>query len=149
MNSKILFITVFISNIAFGAVVTLPYTLKITNTKETTSLVCKSAKKLCDRGLEHHVAMSKVEKSLQENISANEIMVQNILASLKILKESDIVSFIAQESLKNKKVDFSSYETLIALTQNNSRLLLDKELLAKIEKLTMLNEQVKNMSVTL
>ena len=65
------------------------------------------------------------------------------------LKESDIVSFIAQESLKNKKVDFSSYETLISLTQNNSQLLLDKELLAKIEKLSMLNEQVKNMSVTL
>lgn len=149
MNNKILFITVLISNIAFGAVITIPHTLNTTNTKETQNLACKSAQKLYDRGLEHNIAMSKVQNSLQDNMNTNEIMAQNILASLKGVKEADIVSFIAQESLKNQKVDLSSYETLIALAQQSSRLLLDKELLTKIEKLSLLNEQVKKTSVVL
>ena len=143
MNNKILFITVFISNIAFGAVLSLPNTTKLTNTKNTNRIVQKSAQKLYNRGLERNIATSKIEASLQNTPDTTQMMAQNILASLPILKEDDITSFIAHASLHNKTLDLSSYEDIIALMQHHSPTLLDKEIVQKIEKVSNENERLK------
>ena len=143
MNNKILFITVFISNIAFGAVLSLPNTTKLTNTKNTNRIVQKSAQKLYNRGLERNIATSKIEASLQNTPHITQMMAQNILASLPILKEDDIASFIAHASLHNKTIDLSSYEDIIALIQHHSPTLLDKEIVQKIEKVSNENERLK------
>ena len=143
MNNKILFITVFISNIAFGAILSLPKTIKITNIKNTNRIVQKSAQKLCNKGLERNIVTSKIEASLQNTPDITQMMAQNILASLPTLKEDDIASFIADASLHNKTLDLSSYEDIIALMQHHSPTLLDKEIVQKIEKVSNENERLK------
>lgn len=143
MNNKILFITVFISNIAFGAVLSLPNTIKLTNTKNTNRVVQKSAQKLYNKGLERNIATSKIEASLQNSPHITQMMAQNILASLAGLKEDDIASFIAHASLHKQTVDLSAYEDIIALVQQHSPILLDKELAQKIEKVSNENERLK------
>jgi len=145
MNNKILIITVFISNIAFGAILSLPTTLKTINTKNTSRISNKVVAQLSNRGLEKDVARIKVNTSLVNNEETNELMAQNILKSIQILKESDIISYISQASLSGQQVDLSSYETIIALVQNSSRLFLDKKILSNIEKVSVTNEKLKQI----
>lgn len=145
MNNKIFIITVFISNIAFGAVIALPNTLKTVTAKTTNRVAQKSAEELHNRGLDSNVATKKVQASLQNDMQTNEIMIQNILTSLSALNEKDIVSFIANASLHNNKVDLSSYETLIALVQHKSHTLLNTSLRLELEKLSDANERIKKM----
>jgi len=147
MNNKILIITVFISNIAFGAILSLPTALKTINTKDTSRISNKVATQLSNRGLEKDVARVKVKTSLVNNEEINELMAQNILKSIQILKESDIISYISQASLTGQKVDLSSYETIIALVQNSTRVFLDKEILSSIEKVSITNEKLKQIKV--
>jgi hypothetical protein len=143
MNNKILFITVFISNLAFGAIVSLPTRVDAINIQEHQTLAKKSIEHLTKKGLEHKSATDCVASTLPLNSMLNEVMVQNILATLPSLKEDDIVSFIAQKSLHKESVDLSSYETLIALVQHTSRTLLDTETLEKLEQLSNSNERLK------
>jgi len=145
MSNKIFIITVFISNIAFGAVVALPNTLQTVTAKAANRVAQKSAKELYERGLDANVATQKVQASLEYDMQTNEIMVQNILASVTTLSEQDIVSFIADAALRNNRVDLSSYETLIALVQHKSHTLLNTSLRLELEKVSDANERVKKM----
>ncbi|WP_457744158.1 hypothetical protein [Sulfurimonas sp.] len=144
MNNKILIITVFISNIAFGAILSLPTTLKTINTKNTSKISNKAVKQLSSRGLEQDIAQKKVKTSLANNEEINEIMAQNILKSIQSLKERDIISYISKASLLGHKVDLSSYETIIALVQTTN-LNLEKKILSKIEKVSVTNEKLKQI----
>ena len=145
MNNKIFIITVFISNIAFGAVIALPKTLNTITAQTSNQIARKSVKRLSERGLDDGVATQKVHASLENDMQTNEIMVQNILTSVTALNENDIISFIANASLHNNKVDLSSYETLIALVQHKSHTLLNSSLRLELEKVSDANERVKKM----
>lgn len=145
MNNKIFIITVFISNIAFGAVIALPKTLNTITAQTSNQIARKSVKRLSERGLDDGVATQKVHASLENDMQTNEIMVQNILTSVTALHENDIISFIANASLHNNKVDLSSYETLIALVQHKSHTLLNSSLRLELEKVSDANERVKKM----
>ena len=145
MSNKILIITVFISNIAFGAVIALPNTLKTVTAKTVSRLTQKSVKQLYERGLDTDVATQKVQATLENDMQTNEIMVQNILTSVSELHEHDIINFIADAALHNNKIDLSSYETLIALVQHKSHTLLNTSLRLELEKVSDANERVKNI----
>ena len=145
MNNKIFIITVFISNIAFGAVIALPKTLNTITAQTSNQIARKSVKRLSERGLDDGVATQKVHASLENDMQTNEIMVQNILTSVTALHENDIISFIANASLHNNKVDLSSYETLISLVQHKSHTLLNSSLRLELEKVSDANERVKKM----
>ncbi len=147
MSNKFFIITVFISNIAFGAVVPKIDLQRVVNTKNTNKLTTKISTQLFNRGLEKHIAQAKVKDSLVHDDELNAIMAYNIIKTIKIVNEKDIVEFLAQSALRGKKVDLSSYSTLISLVQKSSQALLDKETLLHIEKVSLENEKLKAMRV--
>ncbi|ADN08704.1 hypothetical protein [Sulfurimonas autotrophica] len=147
MSNKIFIITVFISNIAFGSVLPKIDLQRVVNTKSTNKLTTKISTQLFNRGLEKHIAKAKVKNSLMHDDELNAIMAHNIVKTLKTVNEKDIVDFLAQSALRGKKVDLSSYSTLIALVQKSSQALLDKETLFHIEKVSLENESLKAMRV--
>jgi len=147
MNNKIFIITVFISNIAFGAVVPKIDLQRVINTKNTNKLTTKISTQLFNRGLEKHIAKVKVKGSLVHDDELNAIMAYNIIKTIKIVNEKDIVKFLAQSALKGKKVDLSSYSTLVSLVQKSSQRALDKETLLHVEKVSLENESFKAMRI--
>lgn len=149
MNNKIFIITVFISNIAFGAVLPKIDFQRTENTKPTNRLSAKVSTQLFNRGLEKRIAKAKVKNSLAHDEYLNDLMAQNIIKTIKSVNENDVVNFLTQAALANKTIDLSSYSTIIALVQKSSHLALSKEILQHIEKLSLENEKLKSMQVIL
>ena len=145
MNNKIFIITVFISNIAFGAVVPKTNLHRIVNTKNTNNLTTKISTQLSSRGLEKDIAKAKIKNSLLHDDKLTTLMAHNIIKTLKTVNEKDIVEFLTQSALKGKKVDLSSYSTLISLVQKSSQTHLDKETLSAVEKVSLENENLKTV----
>jgi len=145
MSNKILVVTVLVSNIVFGEVLAVPSALQTTKTKNTKRIAYKSTERLEKRGIERSVARSKVFSTLENDEYTNELMAHNILKSVPPLSENDIVVFVSDASLKNQKIDLSSYETIISLVQHNSRVLLDKDMIATLEEVSLTNEKFKQL----
>jgi len=149
MSNKILIISIFISNIAFGAViVVVPNTSKALNVNKTNKISSKSMTQLYNRGLEEKAAKEKILKSIAYDAEMNDTMAQNILNAIELLKEEDIVSYVSKTALLDKKIDLSSYDTIVALIQNTRNLSVDKEMLLKIEKIALVNGTLKKMKAT-
>jgi len=149
MNNKFLIITVFISNIAFAAVVPKINLQETVNLKNTNKLTTKISKQLFNRGLERKVIQKKLEASLIHNENITELMAQNILKNIQSLQEKDIVDFMAQAILKGKRVDLSSYATLISLVQKHSIATFDDSILLHVEKVSNENNKLLSMKVSL
>jgi len=147
MSNKIFIITVFIGNIAFGGVLPKIDVQRVQNTQSTNKLTTKISTQLFNRGLDKHIAKAKVKNSLLHNAELNDVMAQNIIKTIKTVKEQNIVEFLAQSALSGKKVDLSSYSTLVALVQKSSQQILDKEALLDIEKVSFENEKLKAIKV--
>jgi len=147
MSNKIFIITVFISNIAFGAVLPKIDLQRTVNTKSADKLAAKVSTQLFKRGLDKKIAKEKVNSTLSYDDNLNDLMVQNILNNIPSLKEEDIVNFVTQAALHEKSIDLSSYATLITLVQKHATALLDKELLLHVEKASFENEKLKSMKV--
>jgi len=145
MSKKILVVTVLVSNIVFGAVLAVPSALQTTKTKKTNRIAYKSTERLEKRGIERSVARSRISTALENDEYTNELMAHNILKSIPSLCEDDVVAFISSASLKNQKIDLSSYETIISLVQHNSRVLLDKDMIATLEQVSLTNEKFKQL----
>ena len=147
MSNKIFIITVFISNIAFAGVLPQANIQETVNTKSNNKLSAQVNSQLFKRGLDKKTAIAKVKNTLAEGENINDLMVQNILQNIPSMKESDIVNFITQAALQEKRVDLSSYETLIALVQRYANVAFDKELRLHVEKASLENEKLKSMKV--
>ncbi|WP_457750172.1 hypothetical protein [Sulfurimonas sp.] len=143
MNNKIFIITVFISNIAFGAVLPKADLQKVQNTQHTNKLTTKISTQLFHRGLEKNIAKAKVKDSLMCDEELNDLMAYNIVKTVKNINEKDIVDFLTQAALAGKKIDLSSYSTLVALVQKSSLNCLDKKTLLAIEQVSLENEALK------
>ena len=149
MSNKIFIITVFISNIAFGAILPIATIQKTITQKNTNRISDRVSKSLYTRGIERKIAEKKVDDILENDAQTTDLMAQNIIKSIKSVKENNIIAFISQAALQGKKVDLSSYSTLIALVQKSSRTLIDTDLVQKIEKLSHENELLKLQRVVL
>ncbi len=149
MNNKFLIITVFISNIAFAAVVPKINVQETVNLKNTNKLTTKISKHLFNRGLEKNIVREKINISLIHNEDITELMAQNILKNLPSLQEKDIVDFLAQATLKGKRVDLSDYATLIALVQKQSIATFNDTMLLHVEKVSDENRKLLAMKVSL
>jgi hypothetical protein len=149
MSNKIFIITVFISNIAFGAILPIATIQKTITTKDTNRILKRVSNNLSSRGIERQIADKKVNDILSDNAFTTDMMAKNIIKNIVNVKENDIIAFLSQAALQGKKVDLSSYSTLIALVQQSSKTLVDADLVKKIEKLSNENERLKTQQVTL
>lgn len=142
MKNKILISTVFISNIIFAS--PLPYNTNqaslYKNVKRFSGAVSMH---LYQKGLDRDVAHEKVSQFVIGGDFENDLMAQNILNNFDTLKYDNLISYIAETTLYSKKVDLSSYETLIGVFQKLDKVILDKQTLAKIEKVSLENEKIR------
>jgi hypothetical protein len=143
MSNKIFIISVFISNIAFGSSLPITKIENVLTIQERKSLTTKAIDYLYKKGLDKDIATKRVEEALIGSNELNSILSKNILNTLNI-DESALISYISTQALKNRKVDLSSYSTLIELAQKNS-IILDKNMTTKIEKLSEMNENRKSI----
>ncbi len=147
MSNKFFIITVFISNIAFGAVLPKIDFQKVINAKSTNKLTSKISKQLFKRGLDKQIAKTKVNNVFIHDDDLNELMAQNILKHIPSLKEEDIINFVTRAALQGKTIDLSSYATLISLVQRHAPTIFDKDLCLHVEQLSLENEKLKAMKM--
>ncbi len=147
MSNKIFIITVFIGNIAFGAVLPKIDLQGTINAKSTNSFREKVTKQLFEYGLDKRIAKANVDNTLFHEDSLNELMTKNILKNIPLLKDEDILNFITQAALRKRRVDLSSYATLVSLVQKHATAFMDKELISQIEQTSIENEKLKSMKV--
>ncbi|MBU0631368.1 hypothetical protein KKA17_01865 [bacterium] len=147
MKRQILIITVLLTNIALGAA--LPINNRVereidTNKKNTNTLAGAASRYLFNKGLDKSVADKKVLNSLGGNEYKNSLMAKNLIDSFSGIKHEDIVAYIGECALYGRCADLSSYDEIIGLIQQKSRLALDKTALKKIEKISLENSKIKN-----
>jgi cytoplasmic iron level regulating protein YaaA (DUF328/UPF0246 family) len=147
MSNKIFIITVFISNIAFGAILPIATIQKTVTQKQTQRIANKASQNLQSRGIQRKIAEEKINNILDTDNVITDLMAQNILKNVKSVKEENIVEFLSQAALQGKKVDLSSYATLISIVQKSSRRLIDKEMSYTLEKLSDENKLLKLQQV--
>lgn len=142
MKNKILISTVFISNIIFASVV--PSQINQINfNKNFNTFSSAVSLYLYKKGLDKNVAQEKVSQFLVGGDFENDLMVQNILNNFERVNYEGIIEYIAQATLHSKKVDLSSYESIIGVLQKINNTLVDKQTLAKIEKVSLENEKIR------
>lgn len=148
MKRQILIFTVLISNIAFSAVV--PVDIREVNeirevntNKSRTSINSAVSTHLHDKGLDKHIAKQRVQAHLKHDDYTNTLMAENIVKNLKGLKHKDVVTYISDSALFQKNIDLSSYKNIVGLVHKSNKLNLDKMTLAKIEKVSMQNKNIK------
>ena len=142
MNSKILIITVFISNIAFATILPVEISQQNINAKKLNTLSKKVSMYLYNNGLDKNIAKEKLMKSLVWDDYTTDLMAKNIIKNIEQIKEENIVSYIGSSALYGKKVDLSSYGTIISLLQNNNLFDIDKNTLQKIQNTALENKSM-------
>ena len=145
MNKKILISTVFITNIIFASVLPSHINQINLNKNRLGSFSSAVSLHLYKRGLDEKVAIKKVSESLIGEDFENELMIQNILTHLDGLEYDSIIAYIADSVLHSKEIDLSSYGTIVGMIQKISKSRLDKEVLQKIEKLSLENVKIKQL----
>lgn len=143
MKNKIILFTVLLSNIALASVV--PFqTDRIQITKSNFNTVSGLLSiNLYKRGLDKEVAQQKSEECLDGDDFTNSLLIHNIVAKLDKISYDDVIDYIATAALFNKRVDLSSYETLVAMMHKKIHCTLEKDMLDKIGKLSEENKQIK------
>lgn len=145
MSKKFLIITVFISNIVFATVIPVPLSPSSTKNNTINSLSSMATLNLYKRGLDKDVAEQKVLDTLSGDTNLDDLMAQNIVVQLEAIEREDIINFVSNAALYGKNIDFSSYETLISLLQKSNKVSLDKDILAKVQKISLENKNIKSI----
>jgi uncharacterized membrane protein len=149
MKRQILMFTVLISNIAFSAV--LPADIRevseireVNTNKSRVSINSAATAHLHDKGLDKEIAKQRVLKHLKHDEYANNLMAENIIKNLTGLRHKDVVSYIGNCALFQKNIDLSSYNNIVRLVHKSNKFSLDKMTLAKIEKISLENKNIKS-----
>lgn len=148
MKRQILIFTVLISNIAFSAVV--PVDIRevneireINTNKSRVSINSAVSTHLHEKGLDKNIAKQRVQAHLEHDEYTNTLMAENIINHFSELKHKDVVAYISDSALFQKKIDLSSYKNILGLVHKSNKLTLDKMTLAKIEKISTENKNIK------
>jgi hypothetical protein len=148
MNKKIIIITVLLTNMVFASVVPVAIPLKNSNTSRVNTLSSMVSASLHRRGLEKNIAQQKVSQSLQGDAFTNDLMAQNIIENLSEIEQEDVVAYLSNCALYGKNVDLSSYENIVSLVQQSSKLALKKEELERIRQISLENQNIKTLNQT-
>jgi len=143
MNKRILIITVFLSNIVFASVVSVPLSQNSLKNSTINSLSNMATLNLYKRGLDKEVAQKKISDSLSGDENSNDLMMQNIISQLDALSREDVINFVSNAALHGRNIDLGSYDTLLCMIQNNGKLSLEKTVLEKLQKIAQENQNIK------
>ena len=134
MNNKILIITVFVSNIAFGAVLDIDFPKNHVEYEKVNKLSDQIIENLYDKGLELNIAKQKLSQSFKGNVHKNDIIIQNILKEFPNITQKEIVANISNSILRGKIIDLSSYDTLVSIIQKTT-LTVNQNIYTKVQKI--------------
>jgi hypothetical protein len=143
MNKRILIITVFLSNIVFASVVSVPLSQNSLKNSTINSLSNMATLNLYKRGLDKEVAQKKVAESLSGDENSNDLMMLNIINQLDMLSREDVINFVSNAALHGRNIDLGSYDTLLCMIQNNDKIPLEKTVLEKLQKIAQENQNIK------
>ena len=134
MNKKILIITIFVSNIAFGAVLLVDLPNTYIESKKANKLSEQIVENLYSRGIDLSVAKQKFSNSLQGNEYKNELIVKSILKEFPNITQKEVVAYMSDSVLIGRNIDLNSYDAIIGLVQRNL-LSFNQDVYDKVEKI--------------
>ena len=149
MKREMLIITVLIGNIAFAA--PLPVKNRMARDVETNRSDVKKvfnavSRYLADKGLEHSAVSKKVAASLQGDEYTNSLMIKNILDCFNDIQYEDVIAYLGESALFEKKVDLSNSDDIIALLQRKSKVALQEDVLNKAHHISTQNKALVSTS---
>jgi len=133
MSNKILIITIFVSNIAFSAVVNMKFPNYYIESKKVNQLSNQIVRNLYNRGLDLNIAKQKLSQSFKGNSYKNELIIKNILKEFPNITQKEVVAYISNSVLRGKNIDLSSYDTIIGIIQSSTPIF-ENNMYAKVEK---------------
>jgi len=135
MNNKILIITVFISNIAFGNMVPAKRLETNISSNQKSDFSQKVIAHLTNKGMETEAIRKKVNYSFNNSEYLSYTMAQKIMQEIPQIKEQNIVEYFANSALHAKKINLLSYDNIVSLLQRTDYRLLNKENLEKVQQI--------------
>ncbi len=101
--------------------------------------------RLKERGIEDMTAQHMVERSFNENNVITMLKMQNYLNVMERVDYEMLINEIIIELLFGTAVDFSSYDTLVSLTQRLHGVHLNTTLLEKLVEVASMNQKIKTI----
>ncbi len=99
--------------------------------------------RLTERGIDNDVAHEMVERSLKENDLLTMLKMQNYLNVIESIDFEMLINEIIIELLFGNAIDFSSYDTLVSLTQRLHGMHINAALLEKLAQVASMNQSLK------
>ena len=135
MNNRILIITVFISNIAFGSIIPVVKLETSISSSVQNDFSQKVTAHLSEQGMEIEAIRKKVDYSFNSGEHSSHIMAQKIMQVFPQVKEQNIIDYFANSVLHGKVINLHSYDNVVSLLQRTDYKLLKKENLEKVQKI--------------
>ncbi len=98
---------------------------------------------LSERGLENSTASSLTQQAFEDNDFLTMIKMQNYLNAVEGVEYDVLLDQIATQLLFKKKIDFSSYDTLVSITQSLYKSHINSELLDRLSHVALINQSLK------
>ncbi len=98
---------------------------------------------LSERGLENATASSLTQQAFEDNDFLTMIQMQNYLNAVESVEYDALLNQIATQLLFEKKIDFSSYDTLVSITQSLHKSRINPELLDRLSHVALINQSLK------
>ncbi|HFQ61787.1 MAG TPA: hypothetical protein ENK39_05755 [Epsilonproteobacteria bacterium] len=142
-KENLLRISLFVSVLVFNPVVA--ETLKpIANvqTQQETRVSTSIAKVLHKRGLDEDAAKKISQEFVADDEELFASMIENLLNGCKDISKDELLTYLSNEALFRKSVNFESYDQLVAMTSKIKQKALDEVTLRELQMIAKENRQL-------
>ena len=103
--------------------------------------------RLIDRGLDEDAARALAENTFKENDILTSIQINNYLATMDAIDYDALMDQMATRALFEKKIDFGSYDSLVAMTRDLKSHYLETETLEKLSHIAKVNQNLQTQTL--
>lgn len=145
MNKRLLFIStaLLINNLAIAVTIPVERSAKIRASQNVAIAIHKQVEnELFERGLDKETAKLLSQKVLNISDKKANAMIETIFANCPSITMQHLSAFISESAIHRKKVDLSSYGTLVRIYQNQHALAMDESVKKRLNMIANLNRDI-------
>jgi hypothetical protein len=101
--------------------------------------------RLIERGLDNAIAEDLAKNTFEDNDILESIKIHNYLTAVQGIEYDSLMDQLVTRTLFKKTSDFSDYDTLVGLTREIVKGIIEDTTLEKLSKVAMINQNLKTI----
>ncbi len=102
--------------------------------------------RLVERGLDDKIAEDLAKNTFEDNDILESIKIHNYLTAVQGIEYDNLMDQLVTRTLFKKTSDFSDYDTLVGLTREIVKGIVEDTTLEKLSKVAMINQNLKTIA---